>query len=184
MNGSKLDQIRSEVEKGNKECFNQIVDEYEDKIFGFINSIIKDNYHSEDLTQEVFIRVYNNIHQFDDTKKFSTWILTIARNISYDHLRKKSRISVCADLDHVSNDLPEDVVLAKEYNESVDKYVQMLPDNLRVLIHLKYFEEMSYKEISLSLGLEVKTVRSQLYEARKKLLRSIETGEVISWNVK
>jgi len=43
MNGSKLDQIRSEVEKGNKECFNQIVDEYEDKIFGFINSIIKDN---------------------------------------------------------------------------------------------------------------------------------------------
>ncbi len=179
-----LRKILTQIKKGKVRYFEKIVMAYEHKLYGFIYSIIKDKQYAEDLTQEVFIRVYKHIKDVDPGKSFSAWILTIARNVSYDHIRKHAKVIVVDQIDVGIEASPENDYIKNEFKSSIDTYVQMLPEHLRILIMHKYFEELSYKEISEKENLEIKTVKWQLHDARKKLMKLMDTKEVDSWAVK
>ena len=76
---------------GNERAFREIVERYQTRLLNFIYRTIGDRERGEDLVQEVFIRVYRHLHRFDQTKKFSTWIYTIASNLANNELRNRSR---------------------------------------------------------------------------------------------
>src|SRR5207249_12153214 len=73
------------------QAFGTLVDRYQTRLLNFINRTIGDRERAEDLVQEVFIRVFRHLHRFDQTKKFSTWIYTIASNLAKNELRNRSR---------------------------------------------------------------------------------------------
>src|SRR5437899_3427961 len=77
--------------RGDPQAFGALVDRYQTRLLNFINRTIGDRERAEDLVQEVFIRVFRHLHRFDQTKKFSTWIYTIASNLAQNQLRNHSR---------------------------------------------------------------------------------------------
>ena len=172
-----LKMIIKKIKKGKVRNFEKIVHAYEGKVYGFIYSIVKDKHHTEDLTQEVFLKVYRNLDKIDVTSNFSSWILTIARNASYDHIRKHSKLILVDNVDAGIEASPEEDYLKREFENSIDNYVQILPEHLRTLIVMKYFEDLSYKEISIRQDIDIKTVKSQLYDARRKLMKLINDEE-------
>ncbi len=186
MRGDKVEVLKiiKNIKKGKIKYFEQLIDVYEGKVYGFIFSIVKDEYHTQDLVQETFIKIFKNFDKFDESKNFSTWLLTIARNLSYDHLRKYSRLTVVKNLEIETTESPESIALDLEFNMSIDKYVQRLPEHLSQLIYMKYFDELTYEEIGQSLMIETKRVKWQLYEARKKLQKMMTDEEVFLWTAK
>lgn len=174
-----LKKIINKIKKGKVGNFEKIVDAYEGKVYGFIYSIVKDKHYTEDLTQEVFLKVYKNLNNIDVTRNFSSWILTIARNASYDHIRKHSKLIIVDNVDAGIESSPEDDYLQSEFKNSIDNYVQELPEHLSTLIMMKYFEDLSYKEISKRQNIDMKTVKSQLYDARRKLMKLMNDEEGI-----
>src|SRR5919197_6170988 len=76
---------------GDPQAFGTLVDRYQTRLLNFVNRTIGDRERAEDLVQEVFIRVFRHLHRFDQTKKFSTWIYTIASNLAKNELRNRSR---------------------------------------------------------------------------------------------
>src|SRR5574339_1313257 len=76
---------------GEPQAFGTLVDRYQTRLLNFVNRTIGDRERAEDLVQEVFIRVFRHLHRFDQTKKFSTWIYTIASNLAKNELRNRSR---------------------------------------------------------------------------------------------
>src|SRR6476660_9413730 len=76
---------------GDPQAFGALVDRYQTRLLNFVNRTIGDRERAEDLVQEVFIRVFRHLHRFDQTKKFSTWIYTIASNLAKNELRNRSR---------------------------------------------------------------------------------------------
>jgi len=180
----KLNQVLQKIKAGKIKYFEKIIDAYEGNVYGFIYSIVKDSSHTEDLVQETFIKVFRNIETYDEDKRFSTWLLTIARNLAYDHLRKNTKLRVVDSVDDVVRETPETEMLTREFNKNIDDMVQQLPEQQSQLIYMKYFEELSYNEIAIRLCIETKTVKWQLYDARKKLQKMMEKEEVIFWNAK
>jgi len=176
-----LKKIINKIKKGKIRNFEKIVHAYEGKVYGFIYSIVKDKHYSEDLTQEVFLKVYKNLDDIDVTRNFSSWILTIARNASYDHIKKQSKLVLVDNVDAGIETSPENDYLKSEFKNSIDNYVLELPEHLSTLIFMKYFEELSYKEISERQDIDIKTVKSQLYDARRKLMKLMDIEEVNSW---
>src|SRR3989337_1750694 len=75
---------------GDPQAFGTLVDRYQTRLLNFVNRTIGDRERAEDLVQEVFIRVFRHLHRFDQTKKFSTWIYTIASNLAKNELRHRS----------------------------------------------------------------------------------------------
>src|SRR3954451_18127027 len=76
---------------GEERAFSELVDRYQTRLLNFVYRTIGDRERAEDLVQEVFVRVYRHLHRFDQTKKFSTWIYTIASNLAKNELRNRSR---------------------------------------------------------------------------------------------
>lgn len=185
--------IINKILEGDKKSFRVLLEAYDKRIYGFIYKIIRDSYISQDLTQETFIKVYKNIHTYDKTKEFSTWIYTIAKNECFKYLRKVKKVSLVEINDNILINIfnkltPEVLLEKKEDNKMMLKIIDALPKKYREVIILKYFEDLSYKEISEHLNISEKKVESWLYLARKNITKQYskynKVGQVINlWNV-
>src|SRR2546430_2602616 len=126
---------------GDHQAFGTLVDRYQTRLLNFINRTIGDRERAEDLVQEVFIRVFRHLHRFDQTKKFSTWIYTIASNLAKNELRNRSRnplvlfqtIKKHWEADHRplqfedTTARPDDLYRKRYLKEAVDQCVGQLP---------------------------------------------------------
>jgi len=126
---------------GDPQAFGTLVDRYQTRLLNFINRTIGDRERAEDLVQEVFIRVFRHLHRFDQTKKFSTWIYTIASNLAKNELRNRSRnplvlfqtIKKHWEADHRplqfedATARPDDLYRKRFLKEAVDQCVDQLP---------------------------------------------------------
>src|SRR5438132_1487722 len=147
---------------GDHQAFGTLVDRYQTRLLNFINRTIGDRERAEDLVQEVFIRVFRHLHRFDQTKKFSTWIYTIASNLAKNELRNRSRnplvlfqtIKQHWEADHRplqfedTTARPDDLYRKRYLKEAVDQCVGQLPAHHRVVFVLRELEGKSYAEIA------------------------------------
>lgn len=185
--------IINKILDGDKKAFRVLLEAYDKRVYGFIYNIIRDFYISQDLTQETFIKVYKNIHKYDKTKEFSTWIYTIAKNECFKYLRKVKKVNLVEINDNILINIfnkltPEVLLEKKEDNKVMLKIIDELPKKYREVIILKYFKDLSYKEISEHLNISEKKVESWLYLARKNITKQYskynKVGQVINlWNV-
>lgn len=170
-----------QVKKGDQDAFADIVEYYKDKIFQLCYRMLGNRHEAEDSAQEAFIRAYINIHSYDTSKKFSTWLYRIATNLCIDRIRKKkpdyyldAEVPGTEGLDMYSQlaadqALPEEEVENHELNEKIDQEILNLPEKYRSAIVLKYIEELSLKEISDVLDLPIGTVKTRIHRGREAL---------------
>jgi len=167
---------------GRRHAFHELAERYHTRLLNFIYRTIGDRDRAEDLVQETFVRVYRHLHRFDPTKKFSTWIYTIASNLAKNELRNRSRnplvlfqaIKKHWEADHRplqwedSSYSPDDLFRKRHLREQVEKAVAELPEHHRVVFVLREMEGKTYEEISEITGVTLGTVKSRLNRARNK----------------
>jgi RNA polymerase sigma-70 factor (ECF subfamily) len=166
--------------EGDARAFTELVTRYRARLLNFIFRTIGDRERAEDLVQEVFIRVYRHLHRFDQSRKFSTWIYTIASNLAKNELRNRSRNPLVLfqtirkqwEADHRplqfedSSSRPDDLYRKRHLRELVEWAVSQLPEHHRVVFVLRELEGKSYEEIAEITGCNLGTVKSRLNRAR------------------
>jgi RNA polymerase sigma-70 factor (ECF subfamily) len=165
---------------GDARAFQELVARYRGRLLNFVNRMIGDRERAEDLVQEAFMRVYRHLHRFDPTKKFSTWIYTIASNLAKNELRNRSRSPLVyyqsvrpqGDEDQRplqfedSSTRPDDMYTNRYLREMVDATVATLSPHHRAVFVMRELEGRSYEEIARLTHCNLGTVKSRLNRAR------------------
>ncbi len=164
------EEIIEKVKKGDIEVYSYLVQKYKNVIFGLIYKYTNDYNETQDLAQEVFIKMYKQINNFKFQSKLSTWLYRIATNICIDWDRRRNKNVKILHLDEVITidntiDL-EDKIIFKEQQEKVRAIVGSLEDKYKLLIVMYHFHNLKYKEISDILQIPQRTVETRLYRAR------------------
>ena len=174
--------------RGRSGAFEDLYDRYRDRLVHFVTRKTGDGDQAQDLVQEAFIRVTRHLHRFDTSKKFSTWVYTIASNLSKNELRNRSRSPLVLfqrltnswDDDHRPIQFedfrmrPDDLYRKRFLKRLVEDTVQELPEHYRLVFQLRELEGKSYEEISEITGVNLGTVKSRLHRARNSFAQRIE----------
>jgi len=173
--------------EGDERAFSELVQRYDNRLLNFVYRTVGDRQRAEDLVQETFVRVYRHIERFDQTKKFSTWIYTIAGNLAKNELRNRSRnplvlfqtIKKNWDADHRplewedTHYKPDDLYRKRFLKAKVEEAVEQLPEHHRVVFVLRELEGKTYEEIAEITGCNLGTVKSRLNRARNNFAQII-----------
>src|SRR5476651_1443802 len=173
---------------GEERAFQELVERYQTRLLNFIYRTIGDRERAEDLVQEVFVRVYRHLGRFDRSKKFSTWIYTIASNLAKNELRNRSRnplvlfTSMTNGWEDEERPLefedptsrPDDLFRKRHVRELVESSVSQLPTHHREVFVLREIEGRSYEEIAEITHCNLGTVKSRLNRARNSFAEIIE----------
>lgn len=147
----------------------KILNLYKGRIFSYVYRMVR-NYHSaEDITFDTFIKCFKALATFDTSKPFTTWLFTIAHNLTVDHFRKNKYEYEYLDERHASSDNLVQKYDRKKKMEQIDEALLKLPPVDRELVILFHKEEYSYKEISEILDMPITTIKTRLHRARKRL---------------
>ena len=177
-----------ELQIGSQKAFGQLLDVYQQKVFGTCISFIPNKEDAEDVAQEVFITVFRSIHSFKGNSKLSTWIYKIATNKCLEFIRKKNAKKRFAFMQTIlGNEIPLDKtsyftevnhpgILLENQEKSVIifKAIDTLTENQRVVFTLAKIDEKSYQEIVSITGKSLSSVDSILFRAKKSLQQKLE----------
>ena len=173
--------IVQQVLEENTNAFEELVLEYEKKVYNVALRILGNSEDAADMTQEAFIKAFNSLSGFRGDSKFSVWLTRIVSNLCLDFLRSRSRrptvsLSVEDDEgDDVQLDIadvsqsPELLLERSLTRESVRRGLKALPEDYREILLLREIQGLSYDEIAEALNIEVGTVKSRIFRGRKKL---------------
>jgi RNA polymerase sigma-70 factor (ECF subfamily) len=164
---------------GRAEAFDELVASYETTVHRLLSQLNVTAGDIEDLTQEVFLRVFRNLHRFRGQSSFYTWLYRITINVFFDHNKKRKRADArLTRLQHalidVSDQRPEtDDPFRATYdaitNQTFSAAIATLPELFRDVVAMREVDDLSYEEIALATGISIGTVRSRLSRARARL---------------
>ena len=164
---------------GRDDGFEELVRRYQRPIAAYVYRMVGDYEAALDLTQEVFIKVYNSLRRYRAEFKFSTWIYKIAHNAAIDHLRRYSTRGqrLTCEFEGEQYDLPiesrrpspEQESEKEERRAEIESVVRQLPAAYRELVLLRHSNDMSYDEIAEVTGLPLGTVKNRLFRAREAM---------------
>lgn len=160
--------------------FNLLVREYQERIYWHIRKMVVDHDDADDLTQEVFIKVWNNLDKFREDAKLYTWIYRIATNECLTFLAKKKR-RFFLPIGDVEGELASKIdtdtnITGDEIQLKLQKALLKLPDKQRLVFNMKYFDEMKYEEISKITETSVGALKASYHHAVKKIEKIINQG--------
>ena len=165
--------------------FWDIYDQYYVRVKKFILALVKDAWVADDLSQETFLRVQQNIGNLRDPSKLSSWIFRIAYNLCQDHFRQSKKSAKEERIDQDEREGLNEAFIQKELDiqkkleqrqmgKCVQNQIDLLPESLRTVLILFDMMEFSHQEIAEVLGKSVETVKVRLHRARKKLKAILE----------
>jgi len=172
--------------KGDQQAFAELVGLYQDKLYHMAYRMLNNRQEAEDVVQEAFLRVYNNLERYDENMKFSTWIYRIATNLCIDRLRKRrpsysldAESSEFEGLDGYAmipsdNRTPESETLLSETQRIIHQAMETLPPKYKTVMVLRYLHELSLQEIGDALGMPVTTVKTRVHRGREFLRKKLE----------
>ncbi len=175
------------LKEGNEKAFEEIVNIYKHLILNIIYRYTSNYDDAEDITQEVFVKVWKNIKSFKGKSKFSTWLYRITVNhcLNYINKHKKDPISFerVVGKGRVSNTPNSEIIYEKKNKaEIIREALSNLPDRQKIALILSKFEYKSYNEISHIMGVSISSVESLIFRAKvnlkKELLPLKEKGEI------
>lgn len=159
------------VKSGNDHAFRLLVEKYRNDLFRTIFAVLRDQKEAEDAAQEVFLKIYTSLPQYED-QGFKTWITRIAVNHAIDVKRKRDRRQeetmelVDYDFQGSPSEGVEAVVIEKERRELVREKLNELPVNYRNVIYDFYIAEKTYQQMAREQNVGIKTIETKLYRAR------------------
>ncbi len=161
------------VLKGNADSFSILVQCYQDQLYKFIYKLTVSREDTEDILQEVFIRVYNNLYRYNSRWSFSTWLYNIAVNVFKTQYRKKKKNPESMDnevIDYLScsiSDCPDVVYEMKEQRALIVKLINGLKNDQKIALVLKHVQGFSYKEIADILEVSPEAAKMKVQRAKK-----------------
>lgn len=172
------EQLVEESRKGSRETFSELVRRHQGAVYSICYRTVGDPLEAEDLAQETFLRLYRALGKFRRGARLRPWLHKIAVNVCLDALRKRKDPTLS--LDELSEGgrvpptphgetLPEEALLARDLQARVQQALLQLPGDYRMVLVLRYLEELSYQEIADALGVPVSTVETRVFRAKKML---------------
>ncbi len=178
------------IEKHDQAAYSELLDRYKESVYYLLLKMVNNKDDAEDLTIEAFGKAFKNIAQYTPNFAFSTWLFRIATNNCIDFIRKKRAVTLSLDRTFISGDGdemtmdvrsdspdPEEHMIRKQKNVFMRSLVEKLKPRYRVLIELRYFQELSYEEIAERLDLPLGTVKAQLFRSREFLYNIIRNSQ-------
>ena len=167
---------------GDKSAFDEIVNEYFHALVFFINGYVHDVYASEDIAIEIFSDLFA-YRKYNFKASLKTYLFMRGKSKAIDYIRKnrsRAELPLSEASENVSEEEGlEEKILDSERKKKISKAIEGLPEQMRFVIHLAYFEDMSYKEIAMVMKIKPKQVDNLLYRAKKELReRLLEDGEL------
>jgi RNA polymerase sigma-70 factor (ECF subfamily) len=172
------------AQKGDERAFEQLVRQHQQRVFGLVARILHRQDDVEDIAQQVFLKVYLSLNRFDQRAAFSTWLYKIAVNECWDHLRKKKVRPLLYESDLSEEQVSQlDGIAAlgrhvegldaqAETRDTLQRVLEILPEQDRELLLLKEVEGFSVQELAEILGLNVNTVKVRLFRARGRIIEA------------
>jgi RNA polymerase sigma-70 factor (ECF subfamily) len=178
------------AQRGREDAFRELVRRYERPVFSLVFRIVRDSATAEDLAQDTFIKVLNNIDKYRPEFKLSSWLFKIANNVAIDHLRRRQlntvsmdgspHASTAADIEATRFDVASDDESAleemesKELGSAIEHAIGKLRPEYRSCILLRHVEGRSYEEIAATLDLPLGTVKTYIHRARHELREALD----------
>ncbi len=169
----------AQFKSGSQKAFDELMKRYERRIFGYLLRSVRNYEDAEELTLEVFFKAYRALNSWEPKAKFSTWLYTIASNLSIDYHRSKARKPVYMFEDEevietklVATDIssnPEKNLEDKERGRMIREAVDELSSKQKAVFMLTRYEGLQIKEVAKTLGMAEGTVKIHLHRAMKKL---------------
>lgn len=166
-------ELVKQFKSGDIRGYNEIVRKYQQQVYWIIRKIVQDHDETDDITQEVFIKVHSALRDFREESNLFTWLYRIATNFAINHVRKVK----------VKNTVSIEIVSEVEYGEKkadelidedrqrkiLEEAIETLPPQQRAVFNLRYYEELPYEEISNILGKSVGGIKANYFHAVKKI---------------
>ena len=169
------EQMIQDVLNGKTDSFRWIIDRYQKPTFQLISNLIFDRHAAEDITQDVFVTVYQKLSTFDPMRcRFSTWFFTIARNKSINYLRKKKPTVSLETQEITESENTEDSIDREEFFQQMDDSLNQLPPRQKRAFMLAEFENLPYDQIAQIECVSIGTVRSRIHRAKRKLQKMLK----------
>ena len=179
--GDAIEALIQRCLQGDQAAWDQIVRQYWRKVFNVAYKFVGKHDEAEDLTQDIFLKIFKSLNTFDRRANFQTWLISISRNLCIDHYRsvRKERQTIARDVD--SNDLqpatpdrgPYAQAEHQDLREQLRQALETLPVTLRTAVVLRDLQELSYQEIADRLGLPEGTVKSRINRGRIELAHQL-----------
>jgi RNA polymerase sigma-70 factor (ECF subfamily) len=193
--GPKLDKLTDEqliaaYQGGRRDAFTVLIERYRNELFHFLARFMGDRAAAEDIFQEAFLQVHLSVDTFEPDKRFKPWLFTIAANKARDYMRKRARRPAAPldapmggdaeagsfiDLLEAEFSDPEENLESTELVEEVQRIISQMPEHLREILLLSYFQKLSYNEIAESLQIPLGTVKSRLHTAVANFAKAWKT---------
>ena len=171
----------------------ELVERFERPVFSLVYRMVRDRELAEDLTQEVFVRTFNNLQRYDRSYKFSSWLFKIAYNLTVDHLRRKElkTVSIHGSPDAVTTDQQEATSVTLESTEEapderlesielagrLEESIGKLREEYRTAILLRHVEGRAYEEIAEIMDIPLGTVKTYIFRARRQLREDLSGSD-------
>jgi RNA polymerase sigma-70 factor (ECF subfamily) len=169
---------------GDQDAFQALVQRYQDRIFRMLARWASDRMETEDLAQEVFVKVFRKLHTFQHGSSFYTWLYRIAVNTASDwHARRRTRrLHLVEDVAEVAaagrrelqGSSAAEPLLAEELARVTREVLATLPEKYKTVLILREYEDMSYNEMAEVIGCSIGTVESRLFRARQRFKQALE----------
>ncbi len=183
--------IQSALNDGNQKAYAELMHRYRESVYFMMLKMVNNKDDAEDLTIEAFGRAFKRLSQYTPNYAFSTWLFKIASNNAIDFLRNKKKNDALSLDSKMENEEgqefsksiksptpdPEEHIIKKQKIEMLRDVVEKLKPRYKELVQMRYYEELSYEEISERLGLPVGTVKAQLFRARDFLYNILKNSE-------
>lgn len=176
------DQLVAAYAKGNNEAFDVLLQRHQSRVFNYIFQMVKDRDLTEDIFQETFVKAITTIRQgrYTETGKFSAWINRIARNLVIDFFRQeKAEAAVSADDENfdvlnrkeLSEDTVEDLMIDNQIRADLRRLIKHLPASQRQVLVMRYYRNLSFKEIAEATGVSINTALGRMRYALLNIRR-------------
>lgn len=181
-------QLVAAARRGQPDAYGELVRRHQAAVYNVAYRLVGERQQALDLAQETFVRAYRALGSFDGERPFGPWVNRIAANVALTWLQRRRVPTVPLALERADGEgdvpaelplpdyaaEPERVYLAGEAQERLRRAILALPPPYRVAIELRHFQDLSYEEIAVALGIPLSDVKSHLFRARRLLRRSLE----------
>jgi RNA polymerase sigma-70 factor (ECF subfamily) len=167
------------VRDGDEEAFEQLVEIHQSRVFGTVVKMLGSDADADDIAQQVFVRVWQSASRYSPQAKFTTWLLTITRNLVFNEMRRRHRSRLVpletddseAPREHPDHSVrtPAEKASEAELQDAIAAAIAALPEAQRMAVVLRRYEDLSYEEIAEVLETTVPSVKSLLFRARTEL---------------
>jgi RNA polymerase sigma factor (sigma-70 family) len=169
------EQLIEKIRQGQTEAYRELVERHKGYIYTLVYRMVQHPETAEDLTQEVFVKLFRSLSYFRGDAKFTTWLYRMTINLVTDYRRSQQRKPYEALLDTMKDWLsepaeqPEEMALLKEKQQHMQRLLSEMPDKYRLILYLHHYKQLSYQEMSQATGLPVKTLETRLYRGKAML---------------